>query len=146
MNTYWERIIGVSVVIPALIVFIEWQFPNLSDEGKFILGIPMGVCWLVATVWPERKGVVWPSNTPTLRRTLRIQRYILASIGWALLFSAAQLYAFVFPVPVGFQTHTPRFLPSDYGLPSLIIGLAIETLLFLVMLRHHIRSLPPKKN
>lgn len=142
LNPTLERVVSISVVVGMLYGFAYWLFPDLPLPEKFILGFPMLLSVLITIVWPESKGRIWPQEFPSSRFTLWPQRFILGGITVNLYAATSLLFAFLFPSN-GVVPHS-SLVPDSIAFPSTIVVWLISIALFLAMLRHHIRSLPPR--
>src|SRR5712692_8354271 len=137
MKPYYERIVAICAVVPALIGLLYWLFPDLPLSLRIIFGLPMVLAFLIVAVWPERKGKIWPHNTPSNRRRLWFQRYVLGFSAYVMLLYNVSVYSLLFPVPSYLQYRTN----SPLTVELLDVGVWIG---FVAMVRHYIRSLPPK--
>jgi hypothetical protein len=137
MKPYYDRIVATVSVIAGLVAVLYWLLPDLPLALRIIFGLPMVFGIFVVTVLPERKGRIWPKNQPISRGWLRFQRYVLAFSVEVMLIYSVSVYSFFFPVPSYFQYRTN----NQSAIIALYVGVWIA---LLAMIRHHVRSLPPK--
>lgn len=143
LNPTLERLASASVVVGMLSGFIWWLLPDLPLPEKAILAFPMAMSLLIAVLWPESKGRIWPRELPSNRRMLWSQRFFLGSYTMLVYGTTYIIYGLVFPSLTG-PLHS-WLVPNSIALPVAIVFEGLALFGFLSLLRIHIRSLLPKR-